>query len=79
MQANYHRYASAASAEGRPPLEQFSWIAQDTSAALQSGTEAFALLKAAVAQHDAVDTRGRPRKAPRTSEGYPTAVAAALP
>ena len=73
MQANYHRYASATSAEGRQPLEQFPWIAQETSAALQSGTEAFAMLKAAVAQHDAVDTRGRPRKTPRTSEGYSAA------
>ena len=47
MQANYHRYASATSAEGRQPLEQFPWMAQETSAALRSGIEAFAMLKAA--------------------------------
>lgn len=73
MQANYYRYASVTSAEGRQPLEQFAWVAQETSAALQAGTEAFALLKAAVAQHDAVDSRGRPRKTSRTSEGCPAA------
>ena len=73
MQANYHRYASATSAEGRQPLEQFPWMAQETSAASRSGIEALAMIKAAVAHHDAVDDRGRPRKAPRTSEGYPAA------
>ena len=67
MLACYEACSAQALAEGKQPMEKFAWMAQQTQAAMSACVTALAAIRAAC--DDGPDSRGRPRKTPRTADG----------